>query len=243
MASGASGGMGAIVADLGANLVAVLVILVAVASLGQTRNPQQTPSVAAAVDAAPLSGRDQSDLLYLRLRPDPGVLTIELTDGGAFVPKGGVLLPLDRLPPPWPPRAAVYVFSPRHYATLRALAEARALAMQEITVPDALRRTPPVALASGFSTAFLALPTTADPASIRPALLRLLTAGPGSAALDDASASDGLASRIARSLRPVLNLCLFVSGLALLRRLRRATNSAAAARAPTAPSSRHAFLR
>lgn len=217
-------GMGAITADLGANLVSVLVILLAAAAathgLRATTAPE-APRMAEALGAAPLSGRAQSDLLYLRLHPDPDTLVIELTAEGAFTPVGGALRKLEDLPAPWPPRGVAFVFSPRHYDPLVRQTDRRGLRLAEITVPEALRRTDARAGQSGFSQAFLSLPTTADPASIRPGLLRLLTKGPaGSGLAEGGGASGSVLHWLGRVVKTGLNLALFLAALGLLRRLR-----------------------
>lgn len=208
-------GQSAIVADLGANLVCVLLILLAVTALqSQTR---ESPPPILAQRVAPLSGPAQSDLLYLRLRSDPQVLTVEVMETGPFLTDRGTLRPLTALPRPVPKRVVAYVFSPKGYAALRRLTDAAALPMVEITVPEALRTPKPITGQSGFSPAFLSLPVTPDPASIRPALLRLLTDGGTAAALETAETKQGWLASAWLLLRQAGNLTLMLIALLTLR--------------------------
>lgn len=217
----------AITGDVGANLVAVLVILLVAAGLAGAVSPgQQGQQMLKASLAVPLSGKEQSDVLYQRLRPDAGVLPVELTASGAFVPDGEGMVPLAELPQPWPPVAAVFVFSAVHYASFRDLADAQAMRLIEVNVPQALRRPGAGAGASAFSPAFLAIRAGSDPASIRPPLLRLLQAGPAAAGVGQAGAEEGppprsTLARIAAGLRLAVNLFLMAAGLGLLFLLRR----------------------
>lgn len=208
-------GQSAIVADLGANLVCVLLILLAVAAL-QTRQVGSPPPILAH-RVSPLSGSEQSDLLYLRLRPDPRVLTVEVAETGPFIADRGTLRPLTTMPRPLPDRIVTYVFSPKGYAALRSLTDAAALPMDEITVPEALRTPTRIVGQSGFSPAFLSLPVTDDPASIRPALLRLLTDGGTAAALETAETKQSWLASAWLLLRQAGNLTLMLIALLTLR--------------------------
>lgn len=211
-------GQSAIVADLGANLVCVLLILLAVAAL-QSRQAQRRESAPPipAHRAAPLSGPAQSDLLYLRLRPDPRFLTVEVAEAGPFMADGGQVHPLTTLPQPLPDRVVAYVFSAKGYAALRRLTDATALPLDEITVPEALRNAEPVAGQSNFSPAFLALPVTQDPTSIRPALLRLLNSGGTAGALEADETKQGWLASAWLLLRQAGNLTLMLIAVLTLR--------------------------
>lgn len=216
----------AITGDVGANLVAVLVILLVAAGLTRAVPPgAQEQRVLQAVQTAPLSGRDQSDVLYQRLRPDDGVMVVELTASGAFVAEGGRMVPLPSVARPWPPVAVVFVFSAAHYAPFRDQAEAQAMRLIEVTVPQALRRAEVVAGVSAFSPAFLDIRAGPDPASIRPPLLRLLQAGPAAAGVgqagDQGSPPRSALAQMAAWLRLGVNVFLMGIGLALLLGLRR----------------------
>lgn len=220
-----TGTQAAITGDVGANLVAVLVILLVAAGLTGAVSPAaQKERLMRAVQAAPLSGQDQSDVLYQRLRPGAGVMVVELTASGAFAAEGGRMVPVADIARPWPPVAAVFVFSGAHYGTFRDQARAEAMRLIEVTVPQALRRQEEVAGISAFSPAFLEIRAGAEPASIRPPLLRLLQAGPAAAGMgqreEAASGKSGLA-QIAAWLRLGVNLFLMGIGLALLVGLRR----------------------
>jgi hypothetical protein len=208
-------GQSAIVADLGANLVCVLLILLAVAAI-QTRQGTKGPPIPAQ-RVAPLSGPAQSDLLYLRLRPDPRILTVEVAETGPLMADRGILRPLTALPRPLPDRVVAYVFSAKGYAALRGLVDAAALPMDEITVPEALRSPAPIAGQSGFSQAFLSLPVTDDPISIRPALLRLLTDGGTAAALKTAETKQGWLASAWLLFRQAGNLTLMLIAVLTLR--------------------------
>ena len=208
-------GQSAIVADLGANLVCVLLILLAVAAI-QTRQETSAPPIPAQ-RVAPLSGPAQSDLLYLRLRPDPRILTVEVVETGPFLVDRGTLRPLTALPRPLPDRVVAYVFSAKGYAALRGLVDAAALPMDEITVPEALRSPTPIVGQSGFSQAFLSLPVTDDPISIRPALLRLLTDGGAAAALETAETKQGWLASAWLLFRQAGNLTLMLIAVLTLR--------------------------
>lgn len=211
-------GQSAIVADLGANLVCVLLILLAVAAL-QSRQMDQRDSAPPipAHRAAPLSGPAQSDLLYLRLRPAARVLTVEVAETGPFMADGGQVRPLTALPSPQPDRVVAYVFSAKGYAALRSLTDAAALPLDEITVPEALRHPRPLAGQSSFSPAFLALPVTEDPTSIRPALLRLLTSGGTAEALGADETKQGWLQSAWLLLRQAGNLSLLLIAVLTLR--------------------------
>ena len=220
-----TGTQAAITGDVGANLVAVLVILLVAAGLTGVVSPAtREERLIRAVQAAPLSGQDQSDVLYQRLRPGAGVMVVELTRSGAFAAEGGRMVPVADIARPWPPVAAVFVFSGAHYGTFRDQARAEALRLIEVTVPQALRRQEEVAGISAFSPAFLEIRAGAEPASIRPPLLRLLQAGPAAAGMgqseEAAPGTSGLA-QIAAWLRLGVNLFLMGIGLALLLGLRR----------------------
>lgn len=211
-------GQSAIVADLGANLVCVLLILLAVAAL-QSRQMDQRDSAPPipAHRAAPLSGPAQSDLLYLRLRPDPRVLTVEVAETGPFMADGDQVRPLTTLPRPLPEQVVAYVFSAKGYTALRSLTDAAALPMDEISVPEALRTPRPIVGQSGFSQAFLSLPVTDDPTSIRPALLRLLTDGGTAAALETAQTKQSWLASVWLLLRQAGNLTLLLIAALSLR--------------------------
>lgn len=220
-----TGTQAAITGDVGANLVAVLVILLVAAGLTGAVSPAaQKERLMRAVQAAPLSGQDQSDVLYQRLRPGAGVMVVELTASGAFAAEGGRMVPVADIARPWPPVAAVFVFSGAHYGTFHDQARAEAMRLIEVTVPQALRRQEEVAGISAFSPAFLEIRAGAEPASIRPPLLRLLQAGPAAAGMgqseEAAPVKSGLA-QIAAWLRLGVNLFLMGIGLALLVGLRR----------------------
>lgn len=163
-------------------------------------------------------------MLYQRLRPGAGVMVVELTASGAFAAEGGRMVPVADIARPWPPVAAVFVFSGAHYGTFHDQARAEAMRLIEVTVPQALRRQEEVAGISAFSPAFLEIRAGAEPASIRPPLLRLLQAGPAAAGMgqreEAASGKSGLA-QIAAWLRLGVNLFLMGIGLALLVGLRR----------------------
>ena len=82
---------------------------------------------------------------------------------------------------PWPPVAAVFVFSARHHGAFLELARSQGVQAVEVTVPQVLRRAGEEPGLSAFSGAFLGIRAGVDPASIRPPLLRLLQAGPAAA--------------------------------------------------------------
>lgn len=216
-----SGGIDAVMADLGANLVTVLVILLVAIGTLQGRPP--APVQVLAQPAIPLSGHAQSDLLYLRLNPDPAVLLVELTASGANIVTPQGLRPLAQHRGPWPARSLAFVFSPRDHALVVETARQNGSALQELTVPDALRA-PPEGAGSGFSTAFLSLPRATGPEAFRPALLRLLTQGPGQAADGGTGEAGGISATLAhlwRGLVLVLNLSAFALSVWLLRGLYR----------------------
>ena len=170
--------LGAVVADLGANLICVLVILIALAALKSApASPTQAEIAARPVASAPLSGAAQSDLLHQRLRPPPDVLLVELRPDAAFAIAGNSMVPLAQVPAPWPRKAALFVFSPAHYETAIAQLAVTGITVTEMTVPQALRG------ATGFSQDFLTLRVSDDPDSIREPLLRLLTRGPNGSAM------------------------------------------------------------
>lgn len=216
-------GNSAIVADLGANLVCVLVILLAVTALQSRNAPKDRNVTIPAHQVSPLSGPEQSDLLFLRLNPDPAILTVEVTADGAFAADTTGLHPLTVLPNPPPRRVVAYVFAPGPYAALRGLTDAAGLPVDDITVPEALRHPAPTPGRSAFSPAFLSLSVTDDPASIRPALLQLLTQGGTGGALPQEGAAGG--SMIWLWLRQVGNLMALLSALAALFLLRRRLRS------------------
>jgi hypothetical protein len=213
-------GHSAIVADLGANLVCMLLILMTVAA-ARPRTDDVAKAPILMHRAMPLSGAAQSDLLYLRLRPDPSVLTVELTDAGAFAagPKGLSLL--TTLPVPPPDRLVAFVFSAKAHADLRRLTDAAGLSVDEITVPEALRHPEPAPGQSAFSPAFLGLPVGADAASIRPLLLNLLTQGGSGAAGAEVTSTGGWLPALWLSLRQAGNLALLWVAVLVLRTLRR----------------------
>ncbi|PLL11183.1 hypothetical protein C0V75_18050 [Tabrizicola sp. TH137] len=207
---------GAVTADIGANLVVVLVILLMAAGLsGAAGRAPGAARVIAADLAVPLSGKAQSDALFLRLRPDPEVLVVELTAGGAFVPRADGMALLADHPEPWPGRAVVFVFSAKHHAAFRAKAAERGMQVTEVTVPQVLRRDVPQDGVSAFSPAFLAIRAGRDPASIRPPLLRLLQAGPVAGAaggVEVEAAGQSVLARWMAGLRVLGNaLCLALS--------------------------------
>lgn len=216
-------GDSAIVADLGANLVCVLLILIAVAGAQSRATPDPAAPVPTYV-AAPLSGHAQSDLLFLRLRPTPDVLTLEVTAEGIFISDANRIQPLQRLPDP-PPRGVVaYVFSPGPLAALRRLTDEAGVPVQDITIPDALRRATGAPGQSAFSPAFLSLPVGVDPASIRPPLLRLLTNSGAAGALDGTGGGSGIAP-LWLFLRQAGNLALMLAALVVLRMAHRRVRS------------------
>lgn len=205
-------------ADLGANLVSTLLLLLVVARLNlpQTQTPADTaPRLMPAQTAPTLSGTDQSDLLYYRLRPPPDTLLIDLTALGPRVPGPAAPQPLASLLPPLPRSAIAYVFSPVHHAALLEFTHKNGITLQEMTVPRALRADGP----DGFSPAFLSLRTGPDPASIRPELLVLLTGGSTAPALGAAPYSP-LTARLHHALLFGTNLTLLILGCWLLRRKR-----------------------
>ena len=213
-------GNSAIVADLGANLVCVLVILLAVTAVQSRPTPTDHTRIIPAHQVSPLSGTGQSDLLYLRLRPDPSILTVEVTADGAFASGAKGLVPLTTLPVPPPRRVVAYVFAPGPYAALRRLTDAAGLPVDDITVPEALRRLSPTPGQSAFSPAFLSLTVTGDPASIRPALLRLLTQGGTGGALAQGETGGGGSGLwvLFRQAASLAGLALALAFLHLLRR-------------------------
>lgn len=213
-------GNSAIVADLGANLVCMLLILMTVAAA----RPHAKDAFEAPIPlqrATPLSGPAQNDLLYLRLRPDPSVLAVELTDAGAFAtgPKG--LFPLTTLPAPPPDRLVAFVFSAKAHTDLRRLTDAAGVPVDEITVPEALRHPEPTPGQSAFSPAFLHLPVGADAASIRPLLRDLLMQGGSGAAEAEATSTGGWLGAVWLFLRQAGNLMLLLVAAGILRSLRR----------------------
>lgn len=211
--------MDAATADIGANLVAVLVIVTALLATMPDR-PQTAPEITAQ-PAAPLSGQAQSDLLRQRLIATSGPASIELTDAGAFLatPMGQTLLSRDT---PLPAQATVFIFSNRHYAQLQTATTTRT-ALSEITVPDALRASAPRLGASAFSPDFLALPAN-PPEAFRPALLRLLTHGSRAGTAFVGLGPEGATNRFASLFHTAalaLNLACFALTVWALHRLSR----------------------
>lgn len=219
--------LAAIAADVGANLSAILVILIAAATLLAPSGPaERSETLHPSLTAIPLSGREQSDLLYQRLRPGSGILPVELTANGAFVPSEGGMVPLADHPEPWPTDVALFVFSAVHHATIRNLADGRGLAVKEITVPQVLRRPTPRPGESAFSASFLAIRPGPDPASIRPPLLRLLQSSVSRGGTDEAGSRNtqprtSVLSVMLGELRTAANLILLLISIGVLMRLRR----------------------
>lgn len=215
-------GLGAVLADLGANMVTVLMILFVLALGLQGQDGPSVPQVYPAQSQPTLSGRAQSDLLFLRLRPPPDTLLIEVRPHGAIWIDGGQARDLDALPDIRTRRAVIFVFSPMQYARLRDAAHRLPAERVEMTVPQALHGPD----GDGFSDAFLSIRTGADPASIRPELKRLLLLGGqggrgADAAMDQdaADASQGQQSLawLADMLRLGGNLMLLCLTLCVLR--------------------------
>lgn len=162
----------AITADLGATLIAVVLIICA-AVLGVSaaihRNEPSNSSLLI-TKHLPLDGGSQSDLLHSRLYPDPAQMLIEVRSDGAFlVHQNGAELRLEDSSSPYPSKAILFVFNHAAYQpALEKLLESN-VSVEEMDVPQALRDE------RGFSPEFLAINVTSDKASIRPQLLRLLT--------------------------------------------------------------------
>jgi hypothetical protein len=228
MDEGASG-LGAVLADMGANLVTVLLILLAIAmsmqgaglhSAVQTYSVQLVPT---------LSGRAQSDLLYQRLNPPEDTLLVEVTRQGVVWIDAGRARPVAEWPATLPRRAVVYVLSPARYGPLRDGQVPLPPDRAEMTVPEALQRPD----GGGFSVAFLSIRIGTDPASIRPELKRLLQQGGQGreavgAAMADAEAGGfvELTGWLSAMLKLVGNLTLLSMTLLVLRWLWRRTRPA-----------------
>lgn len=220
MDEGGETGLGAILADMGANLVTVLLILLALSLALQGAGRQAVRDYPVQV-VPTLSGRAQSDLLFQRLSPPPDTLVVEVTREGVVWIDDGRPRPLaDRPAAPMPSRAVVFVLSPAHYGALRDVAVGLPADRTEMTVPQALQRPD----GGGFSDAFLAIRPGSEPASIRPELRRLLLQGglgrtAADAATGGAAERAGLFTRLGALLRLVGNLTLLAVTLLILRRL------------------------
>lgn len=224
-------GLGAVLADIGANMVTVLLVLFTLA-LGL--HGQARPAVPQAYPAQPmptLSGQAQSDLLFQRLNPPPDTLLIEVPRQGPVWMDWGRARPMGDLPDILPRRAVIFVFSAVQYAPLRDGSLRLPAERVEMTVPQALQRSD----GAGFSDAFLSIRTGAEPASIRPELKRLLMQGGQGARTaltamdqggDDTAGGPRSLARLASALRLAGNLTLLGLTLWVLRGLWRRTRPA-----------------
>lgn len=191
-------------ADIAANLLCLVVVVLAVATRHAGPPSVALPDtdlVLPQVVATPLTAAQMVELLRLRLDHGgaPGLERIDLTAAGprpAAVP--GVA------PVPGAP-ALVYVLAPGHHAALAAQLGTEGRAWQELDVPQALGDG-----AGDWAPAFAALaPQAADPARFGPALARLLAGPPPPRTLAPAAPSGP--SRLAM----LVQLALALAGLAL----------------------------
>jgi hypothetical protein len=130
-------------ADIGANLLCVVLVLLVLLSLAPALPSTATdaPPVLPIVRAAPVSGTEgvrllshlvipPEDQMVLALGPEGPRLRVSTTETTFVAPKD---LPRDA------PAATLHVFDPRHHAATVAALRTRAIPFAEITVPEALR--------------------------------------------------------------------------------------------------------
>jgi hypothetical protein len=130
-------------ADIGANLLCVVLILLVLLSLAPAlpRDAAERPLGLPLVRSAPVSGVEGVRLLSRLVIPPEGHLVLALGPDGARLristeesaPIAPGALPASA------PAATLHVFDPTHYAATVAALRARAIPFAEITVPDALR--------------------------------------------------------------------------------------------------------
>lgn len=214
---GVQDGVSGWLADIAANLLCIVVILLVivglmapVAGLGANTHELRVQS------RPPQSGAEMVELLRSRLRPAPdGAVLIDLHREGPLVaaPADGGTRSLQPADIDGARLALVYVFGHYGHAALADRLARAGIEKREMTVPEALRTASPGSAAAGWSAAFLALaPRADDPAAFRAALARLLARGgddgsTGAGAERAGGESSGLWERLAW-LRRLGNLVL-----------------------------------
>lgn len=238
--------LGGWLADIGANLLCVVLVLLVLLSLAPALPRGTTPAATLPiVRTAPVSGLrgvqllshlvlpPEEDFLVLSLTPDSLLLRVSQSEAAPITPED---LPAEA------PGATVFVFDAEHHSETVAALRSRAIPFVELTVPDAMRA-PPGTEAGPWAPGYLAALEGVQSidgfrAALRTYLRRADEANRD--ALAARAASQDLTSRF-EAMRRGLNLILLGAGLLtclVIFRIGRVRGASAAAR--PGPASRRA---